>query len=41
MTQENHKVNSAFPADQRSIGMSESSVELDMHKLNAAQLVSD
>jgi hypothetical protein len=41
MTQENHKVNSAFPAVQRSIAMSESSVELDMHKLNAAQLVSD
>ncbi|GJN07961.1 hypothetical protein PR202_ga25840 [Eleusine coracana subsp. coracana] len=38
MTQKNHKVNSAIPADQRSIGMSESSVELDMHKLNDAKL---
>ncbi|KAJ1297275.1 hypothetical protein BS78_01G364300 [Paspalum vaginatum] len=32
MTQENHKASNAVPADQRSIGMSESSVELDMHR---------
>lgn len=33
MTQENYKASNAVPADQRSIGMSESSVELDMHRL--------
>ncbi|XP_062215700.1 uncharacterized protein LOC133916168 isoform X2 [Phragmites australis] len=38
MTQENHKVSNAIPADQRSIGMSESSVELDVHRLNDAKL---
>ncbi|WVZ56814.1 hypothetical protein U9M48_007291 [Paspalum notatum var. saurae] len=32
VTQENHKASNAVPADQRSIGMSESSVELDMHR---------
>jgi len=37
-TQENHKARDAVPADQRSIGMSESSVELDMHRLYEAKL---
>jgi hypothetical protein len=41
MTQENHNVNSAVPADHRSTGLSESSVELDIHKINDAKLVSD
>ena len=40
MTQENHMVNSAVPADQRSIGMSESSVDFDIQKLNDTKLVS-
>ncbi|CAL4914247.1 unnamed protein product [Urochloa decumbens] len=38
LTQENHKDSNAVPADQRSIGMSESSVELDMHRLYEAKL---
>ncbi|PAN49815.1 hypothetical protein PAHAL_9G477300 [Panicum hallii] len=38
LTQENHKASNAVPADQRSIGMSESSVELDMHRLYEAKL---
>ncbi|CAL4939238.1 unnamed protein product [Urochloa decumbens] len=38
LTQENHKTSNAIPADQRSIGMSESSVELDMHRLYEAKL---
>ncbi|CAL4930836.1 unnamed protein product [Urochloa decumbens] len=38
LTQENHKTSNAVPADQRSIGMSESSVELDMHRLYEAKL---
>ncbi|OEL14858.1 hypothetical protein BAE44_0024123 [Dichanthelium oligosanthes] len=41
LTQENHKASNAVPADQRSIGMSESSVELDMHRLYEAKLVRD
>jgi hypothetical protein len=40
MTQENHKASNAVPADQRSVGLSESSVELDMHRLHEAKLVS-
>lgn len=40
LTQENHKASNSVPADQRSIGMSESSVELDMHRLYEAKLVS-
>ena len=40
LTQGNHKASDAVPADQRSIGMSESSVELDMHRLYEAKLVS-
>ena len=40
MTQENHKASNAVPADQRSVGLSESSVELDMHRLYEAKLVS-
>ncbi|KAK8445992.1 hypothetical protein SEVIR_9G418800v4 [Setaria viridis] len=35
---QNHKASNAVPADQRSIGMSESSVELDMHRLYEAKL---
>ncbi|KAG2552145.1 uncharacterized protein LOC120652464 isoform X4 [Panicum virgatum] len=38
LTQGNHKASDAVPADQRSIGMSESSVELDMHRLYEAKL---
>ncbi|XP_066393370.1 uncharacterized protein [Miscanthus floridulus] len=38
MTQENHKASNAVPADQRSVGLSESSVELDMHRLFEAKL---
>jgi hypothetical protein len=38
---QNHKASNAVPADQRSIGMSESSVELDMHRLYETKLVSD
>lgn len=38
MTQENHKASNAVPADQRSVGLSESSVELDMHRLHEAKL---
>ncbi|XP_021312227.1 uncharacterized protein LOC8083667 isoform X1 [Sorghum bicolor] len=38
MTQENHKASNAVPADQRSVGLSESSVELDMHRLYEAKL---
>ncbi|CAN6295209.1 unnamed protein product [Urochloa humidicola] len=38
LTQENHKASNAVPADQRSIGMSESSVELDMQRLYEAKL---
>nr|CAB3496042.1 unnamed protein product [Digitaria exilis] len=38
LTQENYKASNAVPAYQRSIGMSESSVELDMHRLYEAKL---
>jgi hypothetical protein len=41
MTQENHKVNSVVPADHSNIELSESSVELGIHKINDAKLVSD
>jgi hypothetical protein len=40
VTQENHKASNAVPADQRSVGLSESSVELDMHRLYEGKLVS-
>lgn len=40
MTHENHKVSSTAHADQRSVEMSDSTVELDMHRLYEAKLVS-
>ncbi|XP_052147877.1 uncharacterized protein LOC127766776 [Oryza glaberrima] len=38
MTHENHKVSSTAHADQRSVEMSDSTVELDMHRLYEAKL---